>query len=417
MNAKFSLLLLVSWVLTGGALFSRAASDSLLVGRGDGFKKEHTAASVRIAFQLIGGVIVVPVGINGSRPLNLILDTGMSAGVVVLFHSDLGQEIGLKYAHEVALRGAGGEQTQRKANLAVGARIEISDIVQSNQQVVVMDEPRQTSRWTFDGVIGKSIFDAYVVEIDYQGSVLIVHDPSQFKPENSDSAIPLTLENGLPIIQAVLDTQEEKGIPIKLIVDLGNRNALVFNVNPQKKILFPKRTLSTIVGRGIQGELPGKVGRLPIIKIGEFDLPDVIASFASDEGNTGAQPAGSVFDGNIGYGILQRFRVVLDYPQRRMFLIPREKVFPPFEFNMLGISFEQWMDKSIYVRDVIERSPAAEKGVRTGDLITALNGKDSKDFAFEDVDRLFREENKDIELTLLRDGKPMTVRLTLRRLI
>jgi len=417
MNAKALLVLLVSWALAGRVLFSKNTADSLLSGRSDGFDEGKTAAGVRVPFRLIGGVIVVPVRINGSRPLNMILDTGMSAGIVLLFHSELGQEIGLKYAQEVELGGAGGGRGRPKANLAVGAQVGISDIVQTNQQIVVMNEPRETSRWTFDGIIGKSILDSHAVEIDYQGSVLIVHDPSMFKPENSDPGIPIALENGLPVIDASIDTEEEKGIPIKLIVDLGNRNSLVFNVNPRKKIYFPKRTLSTVIGRGVQGELLGKVGRLPKLKVGEFALHDVIAFFASEEGNTGAGPAGYVFDGNVGYGVLERFRVVFDYPQRRMFLIPREKTFQPFEFNMLGLSFEQRMDKSLYVRNVIAGSPAAEKGLRAGDSITAANGRGLKDYEFRDVDQLFREENKDIELTLLRDEEPMSVRLTLKRLI
>ena len=407
MSAKALLVLLGSWALAG----------SFLAGRSDGFDREKTAAGVRVPFRLIGGVIVIPARINGSRPLNMILDTGMSAGIVFLFHSELGQEIGLKYAQEVELGGAGGERGRAKANLAVGAEVAISDILQTNQQVVVMNEPREMSRWTFDGIIGKSILDSYTVEIDYQRSVLIIQDPSKFKPENPGPSVPIALESGLPIIDAFIDTEEEKGIPVKLVVDLGNRNPLVFNVSPRKKISFPKRTLSTVIGRGVQGELKGEVGRLPKLKIGEFALHEVIALFAPEEGNTGAGPAGYVFDGNVGYGVLERFRIVFDYPQRRMFLVPREKKLRPFEFNMLGLSFEQRMDKSLHVRHVIAGSPAAEKGLRAGDLITAANGRELKDYEFRDIEKLFREENKDIGLTLLRGGKPMWVRLTLKRLI
>jgi hypothetical protein len=417
MNAKALLVFLVSWALASGVLFSKNSADSLRAGQSDGFDIEKRAAGVRVPFRLVGGVIVIPVRINGSRPLNMILDTGMSAGIVFLFHSELGQEIGLKYAQEVELGGAGGERGRSKANLAVGAQVGISDIVQTNQQIVVMNEPRETSRWTFDGIIGKSILDSHAVEIDYQGSVLIIYDPSIFKPENSGPAIPIALENGLPVIDASIDTEEEKGIPVKLVVDLGNRNPLVFNVNPRKKISFPKRTLSTVIGRGVQGELLGKVGRLPELEIGEFALQDVIALFAPEEGNAGAGPAGYVFDGNVGYGVLERFRIAFDYPQRRMFLIPREKTFQPFEFNMLGLSFEQRMDRSLHVRHVIAGSPGAENGIRAGDLITAVNGRDLKSYEFRDVEELFRKENKDIELTLLRGGKPMSVRLTLKRLI
>lgn len=385
-------------------------------GREDGNKNKLTEG-VRVPFQLIGGIIILPVRINGSRPLNLALDTGMSAGIVFLFHSELGREVGLRYTQEVALAGGGDETGRRKANLAVGADIQISDFIQPKQTVIVADEPRRTSHWTFDGVIGKSIFDSHVVEIDYQASTIVLYEPAAYEPENPDLAIPLSLENGLPIIEAVIDTEKDKEIPVKMIIDLGNRNTLIFNVNPQKKISLPGRTLSTVVGRGIQGELVGMIGRLPRLKIGGLVFREAIASFVPEEANAGSKPAGFVFDGNIGYGVLERFKVVFDYPGRRIFFISREDASQPFEFNMVGISFEQRMDKTLLVRNVIAGSPAAEKSLRTGDVITAINGTGLKDREFREVEYLFREEHKDLELSLLRDEKPLSVCLTLRRLI
>jgi len=371
----------------------------------------------RVSFQNIGGVIVIPVRVNGSRPLHMILDTRMSAGVVFLFHSELGQEIGLKYARQVALAGAGGEKSRQTAQLAVGAEVMIGDLVQSNQTIIVADEKRPDSRWSFDGVIGKSIFDAYVVEIDYHQSLLVIHDPSQYTPEDPETAIHLALKNGMPVIEAMIDTEEEKDIPVKLIIDLGNRNTMVFNIQPAKKIHFPSRTLSTVIGRGVLGELTGKIGRLPKLRVGPFVLQEVIASFAPEEGNTGARPAGSVFDGNLGYGLLKEFKVVFDYPQQRLFFIPENEKFQPFEFNMLGISFEQRMDKSLQVRSVIDGSPAAENEIQAGDIITSLNGRGLEEYEFRDVDRLLQEPDKEIDLSLKRDEKLIRLRLTLRRLI
>jgi hypothetical protein len=407
----------VALVFMGSSALANYLPGSCLSGKNETEREVGDTPLGSVPFQNIGGVIVIPVRVNDSRPLHMVLDTGMSAGVIVLFHSGLGQEIGLKYVQEVALGGAGGERARQKAQLAVGAKVAISDIVQSNQTIVVADEERQSSRWSFDGVIGKSIFDSYVVEIDYQKSILLIHDPSAYKPENPELAIPVTLKNGMPNIEAVIDTEEGKNIPVQLVVDLGNRNTLVFNVNPGKGILLPSRTLSTVIGRGVQGELTGKIGRLPGLRVGPFALRDVIASFAPEEGNTGARLAGSVFDGNLGYGVLERFRVVVDYPHQRLFLIPGREDLPPFEFNMLGLSFEQRRDKSLVVRDVIEGSPAAEKGVQTGDVIAAVNGRSLEEYEFRDLEKLFIMEGEEIELTLRREEKTVSVLMTLKRLI
>ncbi len=411
-------LIIIFFPLTLAAVISSAEkiSASILKGSRDFSLQNKLPQGIRIPFKNIGSLIVIPVRVNESRELNMVLDSGMSAGVIVLFHSELAKELGLELGQECALAGAG-EGEFIKAHITVGEKIEISDIVLSNQQIVVIDEKRETSRWTFDGIIGKSIFDSYVVQIDYLRSTLIIHDASNFSAENPERAIPITLDAGFPVIEAVIDTEDEKNILVKLVVDLGGRHTLAFNVNPEKKIFFPKKTISSIIGRGVQGELSGKIGRLPRLQVGGFEFRQVITNFAHEESNTGAKPTGFVFDGNLGFGVLKRFKVVFDYPHQRMFLIPNKAGVKPFEFNMLGISYEQRIDKSLHIRDVITNSPASEKGIKTGDMIIAINGKNLQDYEYMNIYDLFREENNKIELTLQRESKKTKVSLALRRLI
>ncbi|MFQ6070030.1 MAG: S41 family peptidase [Candidatus Aminicenantales bacterium] len=89
----------------------------------------------------------------------------------------------------------------------------------------------------------------------------------------------------------------------------------------------------------------------------------------------------------------------------------------PFEFNMLGISYEQRMDGSLYVRDVITDSPASERGIKKGDVIIAIDGKNLQDYKYMDIYDLFRKENKKIKITLQRESNQIKVSLTLKRLI
>lgn len=416
MTNKLLIVIFFLLIVAAGLFSTEKILSSRVIYSEDFVFQEKLLKGTQIPFKNIGSLIVIPVRVNDSRELNMILDTGMSAGVTALFHSELGKELGLEYTQKVAVAGAGGGKS-KKAQLTLGAKVKISDIVLSDQPVIVIDEKREKSRWTFDGIIGKSIFDSYVVEIDYLRSTVIIHDASNFSIDHPEQAIPLTLDKGLPVIEAVIDTEDEEEIPVKLIVDLGARHTLMFNVTPQKKIFSPKKTITSIIGRGVQGELSGKTGRLPRLQVGGFVFHQVITNFAPEESNTGIKPSGFVFDGNLGFGVLKRFKVVFDYPHQRMFLIPNEAIDKPFEFNMLGISYEQQMDGSLYVRDVIVGSPASEKGIKKGDIITALNGKNLKDYEYMDIYDLFRKENHTTEITLRRDSKQLKFVITLRRLI
>jgi len=371
---------------------------------------------IPIPFVNIGSLIVIPVRINESKELNMILDTGMSAAVIVLFHTEFGEELGLGEGFEVAVAGAGQGETQ-KARMSVAEQVEISDLVLSQQPVVILNEKREASNWTFDGVIGKSILDSYIVEIDYLSSLLTIYDAKSFSIDHHDQVIPITLERGFPVIEAIIDTETEKESPVKLVVDIGARHTLMFNVNQEKKISFPEQTITSVIGRGVQGELSGKIGRLPKLKIGKIKFSEVITNFSEENANTGIKPSGFIYDGNLGFGILKRFKVVFDYPHHSMYLIPNKASVKPFEFNMMGISFEQRMDKTLYIRDVISDSPASKNDLKKGDVITAINGKKMEEYEYMEIYDLFRDENRSIEISIQRESKQIKVSITLKRLI
>jgi len=205
----------------------------------------------RLSYRSVGGNVILPVRINGSRDLHLILDTGMSAPIVMLNHREMRQTLGLEGGHPVAIAGAGGREP-RSGTIFAGAGVSFGGFDLKDQTVIVMDEGRAQSPWTQDGVIGKSIFDRYVVGIDLDRSVLSVYDPSAFD-QVTDKGIPLSFGSSIPSVPATILPADGEEIPVRLTLDLGARHALSLDVGKETKVHPPARTLSTIVGRGIQG--------------------------------------------------------------------------------------------------------------------------------------------------------------------
>jgi membrane-associated protease RseP (regulator of RpoE activity) len=66
----------------------------------------------------------------------------------------------------------------------------------------------------------------------------------------------------------------------------------------------------------------------------------------------------------------------------------------------------------VAVEKVLANSPAEKAGIRSGDIIQKIDGKEIE--SARDVRNFFRQldQAKEVEFQLLRDGKPMTVRLT-----
>jgi len=72
-----------------------------------------------------------------------------------------------------------------------------------------------------------------------------------------------------------------------------------------------------------------------------------------------------------------------------------------------------------HVRDVSPGGPAAEAGIRSGDLIVSVNGSDVKaEHASTEVAHLVRnvEPNSKVKIRVLRDGKPLEFAVTARPL-
>ncbi len=398
-------------------IFGSILISTIMIGQND--EEETLAARIsgkivtQIKFVNKSGVIVVPVRINDSKILNMILDTGMSGAVVVLFHKESIEELKLENGQIALLGGAGGEK-QKQGSLFTGVIVNLEDIEMNNQTLVVFDEARETSGWSWDGVIGKSLFDKYVTEIDYENSTLTFYEPEDFNM-GSVNPIPLNLDYGFPVIETEIGIGLYETIRIKSVVDIGHRSTFLIKEDSLKNILPPCVTIDAIAGRGIQGEVMSKIGRIRELNIGQYSLYNIPASFLDENENMGVPS--SIAEGNIGNLILNRFKLILDYSRKQIFLVKNKNFGNPFEINMAGLIIEQNKDGVALVRHVVENSPASEKGILKGDLITSVNGKDIQEYNFDDLYNLFTKEGDELILNLDRNGEKIIVTVKLQKLI
>jgi len=368
-------------------------------------------------FKISSGLILVAVRVNDSKELAMHLDTGMSAPIVALFHKESIAEIGLQNTRQVLMGGAGSEG-KKTAHLAGGVTVKIGDLVMPDQTLVIMDETRNTSPWQVDGVIGRSIFDAYLTQIDYETSAITLYDPASSKVESPPAvAIPISLDiSGIPTVETQININGKEDKTVKLVLDLGHRNALFLNVNKTKGVLLPEKTIAGIAGKGIQGEILSRWGRIREIKLGSFTMRDIPTSFLEEGMNMGLNR--EIVDGDIGQWLFRRFHVILDYKNKQMFLIPNKYFNQTNEFDMAGFGLlEQDREGAFVVLHVIENSPASENGIRKGDKIVKINGRDAREYDFYQVYDLLRQSGKQIGLTIARGQEQIEKTLILRRLI
>ncbi len=113
---------------------------------------------VEMPFEANGNQIVIPVSINGSRPLRFVFDTGLSG--VVLYNSTIVDSLNLKITGTMQMRGAGGGGAGFEVKVAENASFNIGGIEFSNGHLSLIPSPR-----AYDGVIGRPIFATTVSKL------------------------------------------------------------------------------------------------------------------------------------------------------------------------------------------------------------------------------------------------------------
>ena len=129
------------------------------------------------------------------------------------------------------------------------------------------------------GILGYELFSRFIIEIDYQKKLLTLMTPERFRKRAKFQVIPMVIEDTKPYIIVPLVLQDGTAIDAKLLVDSGASHGLMLETtsDPQNKGSGTNGKQS--LGRGLGGEIFGKVGRIKSLKIGTNTLENVVANF------------------------------------------------------------------------------------------------------------------------------------------
>ncbi|HEX8265325.1 MAG TPA: aspartyl protease family protein [Pyrinomonadaceae bacterium] len=278
-------------------------------------------SSVEVPFETSGNWMVIPVSVNGSRPLRFVFDSGASG--TVLSNSALADTLDLKFTGTRQVRGAGGGGTTFEVKVAEGVNFNIGGIELSNVSL-----SRRPSNTGVDGVIGRVVFATTVVEIDWEKRVVRFYEPSKYKYSGSGAVLPLTFDQGgRPYTMATVSVSGDKAVPVKVVVDTGGSHALFLELASPAGIRPPAGSAKTTLGRGASGEITGFTGRVKDFGLGKYSVKDVPTGFLDASGGT-AGIGGR--DGNLGGVILRRFKIIYDYSRQQMIVEPNKFFADPF---------------------------------------------------------------------------------------
>jgi len=362
--------------------------------------------AVDVPVEIANGHLFVQAKIDGKGPFRLLLDIG---GVNVMV-PELAQTLGL--ASGGRLPGIGAGEAKGDVELAKVGSIEIGGITLTDQVFAVIPlrpYARRVEGMALDGLVGYEIFSRFPAKIDYENGRITFYEPSAFRYAGTETPVPFRFDGHVPQIDATLD-----GIPGVFDLDTGARTSLTLAGPFWKAHKLDTKygaKLEVIAGAGLGGAARALLGRAGSLKLGGAEIKEPVTMLSTATAGMFAEEG---YAGNIGFGVLRRFNLVLDYPHDQLFLEPNAALETPDVYDRAGLWIER-ADKGFELVEVVAGGPGAQAGLKKGDVIVAVDGLPAADVKLPDLrDRLRAAPGTRLRLKLA-DGRERT--LTLKDLI
>jgi len=277
------------------------------------FKFPAAKDFVKIPFDYRQGHIYLKATVNGKKTAWFILDSGASGNI---YHTVMLDDLSLPVVGSLPAKGIGGfdeVQLVRSDSVAIG-ELTLYNQVSGVSDLSGIGLPGRDGL-PFGGVLGYDLLSRFPLMVDYRDSTLTVFNPDSFTPPDSGHVIPFQLTMQVPTIEAELN-----GIPGSFIIDLGNPFSLIIHQNFVKTHQLDEK-LDNIrdIGReygGVGGAVKGKTALAAVFGFGDIRIQLLLVVLPGEsEGISGSEKIA----GNIGNLLLERFRVLFDYPRNRVF--------------------------------------------------------------------------------------------------
>lgn len=410
----------------------------------EGFQFLANQTKAEIPFQWINNLIFIPITVNGVE-LNFLLDSGVEE--TILFSLDDKKELSLYNVDKIKLRGLGSDESVEGLK-STNNYMFVKGLVAPKQSFfIILDQNFNLSSHIgipVNGIIGTQFFKNNLIEIDYLKKKITVSKPNPKYQEKLDKkfvSFPISIERAKPYFNVQLKI-EDAYIESKMLIDIGNSDAIWVFQNYTKEITVPKKNFDDFLGKGFSGAVEGKRAKISELKMADFKFSTPIVAFPDSSSLKNVKMVNNRV-GSIGAEIFRRFKVVFDYEKGAMYLKKNTNFKSHFKYNKSGIEIEQsglkWVEdyvklennllqrddasnhelgkvmnnykykfelKPNYVIANIRKKSAAEKcGLKVGDEIVSIGGTPVYKYTLQKINNFFSvEEDKYITMEVVREG-------------
>lgn len=404
-NSKFALLSFILYFCL--APVATAAPQTQSPAPAAPFQFAFSGNVAQVPVEVSDHLVLVPIRVNGARPSWFLLDTTRPAS-------------SLDDVRAVALglfpHGSAGSKSLSNVVLDFpGLKISIPSLALDS----FGDLSSRVGR-AIQGILGADVLSHFVVVISYDRQTLQLYDPKSFQYKGAGMKLKMQTLVGVPALDVKFSLRHRGTLHGLFSIATAQAEAMQFEPSFAAAHKFSELGQKMILFSPLDspGDFDDHLGRIESVQLGKINLQDPFAIFPGKSEHASAQMSSGVA-GTIGGEILDRFTVVLDYPDQFVIFEPNPHFNDLFVADMSGLVLVATPPdfRAFGVARVIEKSPAELAGIAVGDMLEKIDGNPASDYSLNDVLALFRQDGTEHTLTLLRNGQHLQFTLKLKPLI
>jgi hypothetical protein len=265
-----------------------------------GFFLPDSVTEMRLNYRTVDNLIVLPVVINDSVSVNLILDTGCRN--LVLFGKRFERFFSIHYDRKIYFSGLGNGKPASGA-LSLFNKVSISQVLGEQIPVVVVPDRNLFSRYKdVDGVIGYEIFLKFEIEINPVLKIITFRPAMRSAISGDFTKVDLEIADCRPVIKSHLSIDGKSVLDYDLMIDTGSVLGLLIKTTDAD--FFQSVNKRPFHARGFNGPLSGCSLTSKKLTIGNYNFMKV---------ETGVIVSTKYDHASLGMSVLKDYIVVINY--------------------------------------------------------------------------------------------------------
>ena len=265
-----------------------------------GFYLPDSLQELTLKYRSVMNLVILPVTINDSIHVNLVLDTGCRN--LVLFGKRFSKLFDLNPGKKIQFSGLGNGRPV-VGDLSLGNNVSIHAVTGANIPVVIV--PNQNifdTHAKVDGVIGYDILIKFEVELNLANQLITFRPASTAELSSDYKRVAIRIEESRPIINSVVFFYGREGQACDMMIDTGSCLGLLLKTTDVSK--YPVGVWTEALGRGLNGKIEGTRTMTEKIMLEDLELKKVSAGIIYSPWHNYA---------SVGMEIMKEYSIVLNY--------------------------------------------------------------------------------------------------------